>query len=138
MRRKVGNQGRIVCCRKETFTATNTLPLKLGSNVELRPTFGDSNDVDKNLAVGDLPEKFSRIQLVVNEIFSGLLGSPDMPQAEEFECNAVANYVIAAKNSRNAPARRSVRNIHEYFFRTVSAIGPADLRIQPRRARADG
>ena len=93
--------------------------------------------MDENLALGEFPEHFARIQRTVDEIFASLYRCAKMPHAEHQKCQAVADHAVVSKNSGNPPPRGSVRNIHKDRFGPAASIGLVNLRIEPTRPGAE-
>src|SRR5580698_9776109 len=137
LRREVGDQRSVFRGFEEVFAGTNTLAVEFGGDIEHRPAFGDGDGVDKNSALGELPENFARSYRVIEIIFTRIHGRAKMPEAKEREGHAVSDDIVLAKNSGDRPARFAVGDIHENFFGAVAAIGAADLRIEPAGACAD-
>ena len=75
---------------------------------------------------------------MIEIVFTCLQRRPEVPNAEKFKGEAVADYVVAAEDSGDTPARCAMGNIHKNLLWAMTAIGPADLRIQPASAGADG
>ena len=137
MRGQIGDERRILRGSEEVFARAHAFAVKFGCDVEHRPAFRDGDGVNKDSTLGELPKNFARSDRMIEIIFTRLHRGANMPEAKESEGQAVANYVVVAQDSGDVPARGAVRNIHENFFWAMTAIRPADLRIEPACARAD-
>src|SRR4029077_20277536 len=62
----------------------------------------------------------------------------EVPLAKSEKREAVTNGVVASEYSGDAPAGSPVRNIDEDSFGPVTAVGAAELRIQPAGEGAHG
>jgi hypothetical protein len=75
---------------------------------------------------------------VIEIVLTRLHRCTNVPEAEEHEGKAVADYIVAAQDAGDAPTRCAVGKIHENLFWAMTAIRPADLRIQPTCASSNG
>ena len=115
--RQVRNERSIVRSFQKVVAVANSLPIELARHLKHRPAFGNGHRVDENLALGDFPEDFARIQRTVEKIFTGLQRFSKMPHAKEFEGKLVANYIISSENAGHSQPGGAVRNIHKDSFR---------------------
>src|SRR5271156_1370187 len=93
--------------------------------------------MDIDMAAGNLPETLPLVHRPFEKIFAGLQRVPVIPVAQKFEGQHISDHPILSQNLGNAPARSSVRNVHENGWAVIVLIQAAHLMIEPCREAAN-